>query len=84
MSHRLGLDSAPTQILTCSKEIVGALIPPSELVKIDPALDGICRRALAHDPAKRHQSAGALVRELEDWLKKNSTSTGSVRLKLPE
>lgn len=69
---------------TLRKVQQGALVPPSEIVKVDPELDRICRRALSLDPAKRHPSADALVHELEDWLKRNRTASGSVRLRLPD
>ncbi|MEZ4239626.1 MAG: SUMF1/EgtB/PvdO family nonheme iron enzyme [Myxococcota bacterium] len=50
----------------------GSPIPPpsarSPLALVDDALDAVCLRALAHDPAERHPSAGDLARALAAWL----------------
>lgn len=69
---------------TLRKVQKGALVPPSEIVPVDPQLEGICRRALSRDSAKRHQSAEELVRDLEDWLKRNRGSTSSISLRPPD
>jgi eukaryotic-like serine/threonine-protein kinase len=43
--------------------------PPRSLDgSIDPAIDALCRRALARDPAHRPQTAAALADELDAWL----------------
>jgi serine/threonine-protein kinase len=53
-----------------SRVVKGALDPPRALVPdTPPALDDLCRRALAVEPAKRPPSAGAFAEELESWLK---------------
>ncbi len=45
------------------------IVSPAELdPTIDPALDAICRRALAGDPADRPPSAAAFADELDAWL----------------
>src|SRR5690606_32385957 len=49
--------------------LANAIVSPAQLDgTIDPALDSICRRALAGEPADRQQSAGALADELDAWL----------------
>jgi len=44
--------------------------PPPRTINpaVPKALDRICRRALAHDPADRHPDARSLVEDLERWL----------------
>lgn len=43
---------------------------PSEIMPdVDTQLERICLKALAIDPQNRYQSAGAMERALQDWLK---------------
>lgn len=46
----------------------GARPPRSELPTVPPALDAICRKAMAFKPEHRYPSAGMLARDLENWL----------------
>lgn len=49
----------------------GDLIPPSRRWPlIDPELEAIILRAMAHRPEQRHADAGAMRRALLDWLKR--------------
>ena len=46
--------------------------PSSRRPEVDPALDAICLRALAGEPADRHPSAAALEQELAGWLRRKA------------
>ena len=41
---------------------------------IDPALDAICRKAMAFDPEARYESPRALAEDIEKWLANEPTS----------
>ena len=53
--------------------------PPPSLRRIDrsipPAIDRICRKALAINPAHRYRDAGALRDELDTWLRREARAT---------
>ncbi|MGE0712104.1 MAG: protein kinase [Planctomycetota bacterium] len=47
------------------------VIPPSQRRPgLDPGLDAICLRCLAHEPEQRYPSAGELARALDAWLER--------------
>jgi serine/threonine-protein kinase len=47
----------------------GNFPPPREIhPSVDPALEAICLRAMAHDPEDRYATARALADDLERWL----------------
>ena len=61
----------PNEIATAHERPLASRTAPSprKLCKtIDRDLDGICRRALAPEPARRYRSAGALADDLDKWL----------------
>jgi WD40 repeat protein len=41
---------------------------PSTITHVPPALEAICLRAMARDPAKRYPSAAALAQDVQHWL----------------
>jgi hypothetical protein len=50
--------------------------PPRAINRAVPvALDRICRRALARDPADRYPDAQSLMLELDDWLDRRQTAS---------
>jgi serine/threonine protein kinase len=57
------------------REMVGAVVAAnirrarSRVPSLDPALDALCMRALARDPARRFPSAAAFADALEGWLR---------------
>ena len=66
------------------KRIVEDKIPPPTYVRRDfpPALELIVMRALEKRPDDRHQSAGELRHELEDFLENAGLRTGNRRMAL--
>ncbi len=49
--------------------IAGKFLPPtSVLADVPKALESICLKAMANNPADRHASAGELAEDLEEWL----------------
>jgi len=62
----------------------GRVDPPRVWTEdIDPDLEAICLKALDFEPEHRHESADALARELEAWLKGGDGAGTSVHLQLP-
>lgn len=59
------------------QRVVEAEMPaPSTVVEnVSPELDAICRRALAHDPEDRYESAAAMLRDLEDAIERLGLQT---------
>ncbi len=52
-----------------SQVVEGALLPPRKRSPAVPAaLDAVVRKAMAHDPGQRYESAQALAAEVERWL----------------
>jgi len=57
-----------------AQQIVGAVLkaklesPLTLVPSAPPALAAVCLRAMAYEPDDRYESAGALARELENWL----------------
>jgi len=41
---------------------------PSAITRVPPALEAICLRAMARDPARRYSDATALARDVQHWL----------------
>ena len=50
---------------------------------VDPDLEAICLKALDFEPKRRHESADALARELEAWLRGSEGEETSVHLSRP-
>jgi predicted Ser/Thr protein kinase len=62
----------------------GKVDPPRVWTEdLDPDLEEICLKALDFEPERRHESADALARELEAWLKGSDGEGTSVHLQLP-
>ena len=51
-------------------KVLSGQFPPPSAVKagVPPALEAICRKAMAYAPADRYQTALALAAEIEHWL----------------
>jgi serine/threonine protein kinase len=59
------------------KVVQEELLPPAQREPtVDPALAGLCERALAKDPDRRPQSARAFAEELAAWLESQSRPAG--------
>jgi pSer/pThr/pTyr-binding forkhead associated (FHA) protein len=68
-----------------SKVQRGDLTPPRDLrPDLDRTLGAICRRALSVQPEMRPPSAMAFAKELEQWIRENATSSGRIRLAVPD
>ncbi len=67
------IDSARA-FLAGTEERALAQDPLSSRSGIDRDLAAICRRAMARDPAKRHESAAAIADDLRDWLARRPIS----------
>ena len=53
--------------------------PPSQIRNIDPRLDTICLRAMAHRIEDRYQSAEALAEALEEWMQIRGITSATPR-----
>ena len=54
------------------------IVPPSQVrAELDPALDAMVMRALAREPAQRHETAGHLQRQIRDYLAAVSSDVGA-------
>ena len=67
LADRRPFEGDVTEVLQNVRE--GRWQPPRQLKPhIPQALDAICRRAMAHDPADRYGSAAAMAGDVERWL----------------
>jgi hypothetical protein len=54
--------------------------PPSSITpQLSPALERVCRRAMARDPERRYSDASELARDLEAWLEGEEVPRGPKR-----
>ncbi|MCB9730278.1 MAG: serine/threonine protein kinase [Deltaproteobacteria bacterium] len=66
------------QLLTRQAEPAGQAARRHLGWTLPPDLEAICHRAIAHDPAERYASAGALAADLEAWLEDRPVSARPV------
>ncbi|MEZ6186693.1 MAG: protein kinase [Planctomycetota bacterium] len=65
----------PTLVATL-EQVVAAPVPPLRGAQVPPALEAVCRRALAKEPAARFASAGAFAEALEEAARAPAVGRG--------
>jgi tetratricopeptide (TPR) repeat protein len=72
--------AAASQLELMARIADGQPEPPSSLrAELDPALEGICLRCLAPDPADRYPTAASLAEALETYLRRAQESPAAPR-----